>query len=129
MYFVSSPDAPCIPVISIPEHFKSLVDKYIVYQEIGCAIGHNSKADRPPIPEGSTMCQVEKCHTDHSVKNKKGVITLKPGIVILSVVVCMEMPQEAVHNILVGKPGHEFHEAKGGQENQDPIENIHVILG
>ncbi len=84
-----------------------------MHQEIGGAVSHDPKPDWPAVPEGCTVCQVKEGHADDCIKYEESVIPLKPGIVVLSVVICVEMPQEAMHNILVGKPGHEFHETKG----------------
>lgn len=39
VHFVGTPDSSQVEVITIPEEFKALVYKYIVYREVGKAIG------------------------------------------------------------------------------------------
>jgi hypothetical protein len=125
--FVCPPDAPGIPVIGIPEHFKTLVDKDVMHQEIGNPVGKDSQADGPALPEIRVRPGHDKGHADHCVEDKKGIIALEPGIVVFPVVIFVEAPQETVHDILMGKPRHKFHDTEGCQKDSDPVECLHNL--
>jgi hypothetical protein len=109
---VGSPYPACIPVICIPEYFDALMNKDIVDEKVGCAIGHDAKTDGITIPEGPVSAPNYEGHAQNGVKYKECVISLKPGIVVFSVVVLVEAPQKTVHHVFMGKPGHEFHDGK-----------------
>jgi hypothetical protein len=105
--------SPGIPVIGFSEHFESLVDKDVMHQEIGNAVGKDTKADGKSLPERSGGPQIEKGHAHHGIENKKGVISFEPGVVILAVVIPVKDPKKSVHDILMCKPRHELHDAEG----------------
>jgi hypothetical protein len=51
VYFMGPSDSSGIPVIGIPEHLKTLVDKDIMYQKIRDPVGKYAQAYRPALPE------------------------------------------------------------------------------
>jgi hypothetical protein len=61
--------------------------------------------------------QPKESNANGSVEQKKGIVSFKPGIVVLFVVIFVKRPEETMHNIFVGKPGHEFHEGKSSEKN------------
>jgi hypothetical protein len=124
---VGPPDSTGVKVVRIPEYFEALVYKDIVHQEVGGPIGHNTKSDGISVPERTVTSQHDKGHAQHGIENEKGVISFKPGIVVLSVVVFVEGPQKAVHDVLMGKPRHEFHKAEGAEKDKDPKGNLHDL--
>ena len=89
VHFVRPTDASGIPVIGISEHLKALVDKDVVYRKISDTIGQNTKAQGPAIPEFGFGTQIKKNHAHHGIENKKGIIALKPRIVVFFMVVFM----------------------------------------
>jgi hypothetical protein len=117
MNLMGTPYTSCIPVVGVSENLKPLMDKYIMDQEIGRTIGHDTKSDRVAIPEFTISRQNNKAHAYNSIKDKKGVISFKPGVVVFSVVILVQAPEKSMHYIFMGKPGHKFHNAECEKEN------------
>jgi hypothetical protein len=61
--------------------------------------------------------QDKKSHAYYRIKDKKGVVALKPRIVVFFVVIGMQNPQKSVHNVLVAKPSHKLHYEKSSDKN------------
>tara|TARA_R110001583_G_scaffold8329_11_gene40071 strand:- start:1804 stop:2061 length:258 start_codon:yes stop_codon:yes gene_type:complete len=80
--------------------------------KISSAIGHYPKANRPTIPEIGIRPCVEKRHAHYGIENEKGIITFKPGIMVFFMVVFVETPQKAMHNVFMGEPCHELHKTE-----------------
>jgi hypothetical protein len=127
MDFVRPAYTSGIPVIGVSEHLEALVDKDIVYQEIGDPIGQDAQTYGPALPEIRIRRGHDEGHADHRVEDEKGIIAFKPGIVVFSVMIPVEAPQESVHDILMGKPRHKFHDTEGCQKNPDPVECLHNL--
>jgi hypothetical protein len=119
--FVSAPYAPGIPVIRIPEKLKPLMDKNIVNHKISNSISQDTETNWVPLPEGGICRSHQQRHADHGIKNKKGVISFKPGVMILVMVILVKRPQETVHDIFMGEPRHKLHKAKGSYKKCDPV--------
>jgi hypothetical protein len=125
--FVCPADAPGIPVIGVSEDFKSLVDKDIMHQEIGDSICQDPQANGPSLPEICIGGGHDKRHADHGIEYEESVIAFEPGIVVFPVVVPVEAPQKPMHDILMGKPRHEFHETESCQKDSDPEKCLHNL--
>lgn len=128
MDFMGPANPPRIPIVRIAEHFEALVDKNIVYQEVGSTVNQDAQPDRETVPEFSIVTEVKEPHTYNGIEYKKGIIPFEPGVVVFPVVILMQGPQKPVHHILVRGPGHEFHDAEGEYENKDPDSNLHLKL-
>jgi hypothetical protein len=113
MHFMSFTHAFCIPIIGFSEHFKTLVYKNVMHYEIGRTIHHNTKANRQASPKTFVAPEIKATHAYHCVKNKKGIIALKPTVVIFVVVVFVQAPQKPMHDVFMGEPSHKFHDKKG----------------
>ena len=92
MYFMSPPDAARIPVIGIPEHLKTLVYKDVVYQKIRDSVGKYPQTYGPSLPKIRIHRRHDEGHAYNSIKDKERIISFKPGIVVLPVVVPVEAP-------------------------------------
>jgi hypothetical protein len=56
--------------------------------------------------------------TGNSKNEEEGIVLFKKtGFYLM--VVFVQVPQKAVHHKLVGKPRHEFHEEKGGYDDEN----------
>jgi hypothetical protein len=127
MDFMGAPDAPGVPVVRISEELEPLVDKNIVNHKIGDPVGQDTEAYWVALPERGIGRHHDKGHAHHGIKNKKGVIPLEPGIVVFAMVVPVEGPQEAVHDILMRKPRHKFHKTEGSDKQCDPVQCLHNL--
>jgi hypothetical protein len=125
--FVRPPNAPGIPVVGISKYFEALMDKDIVHQEIRDSVRQDPQTDGPALPEIRICTGHDEGHADHRVENEKGIVALEPGIVVLPVVVLVKAPQEPMHDILMGKPRHELHDAEGCYKNADPVQYLHNL--
>lgn len=86
--------------------------------KISQPISENGNPDREPDVQNIITPEQEKPNADQGIKHKKPVIALKPGIVVLAVVVLVELPQKTVHDKFVAEPGHEFHKKENTEKNQ-----------
>ena len=48
---MSSSDPFGIPVIGLSEHFESLMDKDVMYEEVGKSVSENAQSDRKACPQ------------------------------------------------------------------------------
>jgi hypothetical protein len=113
MHFMSPTHAFCIPIIRFSKHFKTLVYKNVMHYKIGRTISHNTKANREASPKAFVAPEIKATHAYYCVKNKKGIIALKPTVVIFVVVVFVQAPQKPMHDVFMGEPSHKFHDKKG----------------
>jgi hypothetical protein len=125
--FVRAAYAPGIPVIRIPEELKPLVDEDIVNHKVRNSIGQDTETNRVSLPKGCICRGHQQRHADHRIKNKKGVISFKPGVVVFVVVILVKGPQEAMHNVFMGEPRHKLHKAKGSYKQCDPVQYLHKL--
>jgi len=107
------------------EPLEPLMNEHIVYEEVA----------KPIYEDANTYGQlpiVAMHHTEHSEqptgnrKNEEEEVVLLKESRLLLVMIFVEVPQEAVHNVLVRKPRHEFHEEKRGNDNEEIGENYHT---
>jgi hypothetical protein len=111
--------------IGVAKPLKALMYEHIVHQEVGQPIGQYTQAYSQAVIENLITPQHEISDTHRCVKNKKGIVTLKNTVVISFVVVRMQVPQETVHHIFVGGPGHTLHTCKNPNKYQNVDQNFH----
>jgi hypothetical protein len=122
---VRAANTPCVPVIGIAKHLKSLVDKDVMYHKVSKTVGENPEAYGQASPKTVILPRYKATNTHYRVKDEKGIVTFPPAFVILHVMVLVKHPQETVHDVFVGEPGHEFHNTESGQENHYPKHCLH----
>jgi hypothetical protein len=113
-----------IGVIAAGEPLESLVDDHIMHQEIGEAIGHDTKPDRLHPPDLIVSAYADQQHTGHGKDHKKGIILFKEARFYL-VMIFMEIPQKSMHHIFMGAPGYTLHYKEGHQKNCEILNNLH----
>jgi hypothetical protein len=111
---VRSANPTGIPVVGVAEHLKALMDKDIVYHKVSHSIGKDPEAYRQASPKSVVLPGNKTANTNGSIKDKKGVVAFPPTAVVFVVMVFVQDPQKTVHDVFVGKPGHEFHNEKCG---------------
>ena len=105
-----------IGVFRSPKPLESLVDEYIMHEEICQAIGSNARAyPNPKIASSHGSCN-ETPSTWDGEDQKEGIIFLEKAW-LMHVVICMEKPHGTVHEVLVRKPGNPLHSNEGADHN------------
>ena len=92
MYFVCPPYPFGIPIIYISEQFEPLVNKNVMNQEVSGTIGQYAKPQWPPVPKVGLGAQPKEGDAHRCVEQKKGIVSFKPGIVVLFVVIPVQGP-------------------------------------
>ncbi len=92
VHFMGPANPAGVPIIGVPKNFEPLVDKDIMYQKIGNTVGQNSKSEWPPVPKRGVISQKEQGHAHHGIKQKKGIIALKPWVAVLFMIVFVQAP-------------------------------------
>ena len=89
MHLMRTANSSCIKIICVPEHLKSLVDKNIMDNKIGEAVGKNAETYCQANFQNIILPKQEKYNADNGIENKKGVIPFKPRVVIFSMMIGM----------------------------------------
>jgi hypothetical protein len=118
VHLVGTAHRTSIAAVGIPEDLKTLVDKDIVNQKVGKPIGENAQSYGKANFKYAVLPQQKKANTYKCIEDKKGVVALKPGIVVLAMMVAVQVPQKAMHHVLMRKPRHKFHDEKSEHKNQ-----------
>ena len=118
VHLVCPADSTRVTIVDVAEQLEPLVDKNVMNDEVGKAIGENSQPDSEPDFENSILPQQEKPDAYDCIDNKKRVVALKPGIVVLAVMVGVQGPEKTVHDVFVRKPGNPFPENKGANRDE-----------
>ena len=123
-----SSDSTCIPIISISEHFETLMDKNVMYKKIGQSVSENPQADGQSGPKAKIAPTYKTTNAHQRIKKKKVIVSFPPTAVVFMVMIFVKFPQKTVHNVFMGKPRHKFHNAESGYENQYPKHCCHCYL-
>ncbi len=110
--FMCFPETDKISVFGVFKPFKALMDQYIVNQKITYSISGNATCYKKQIIETALDSKVKKNDAWNGENDKKDIITLKSMFVFWLVMICVEIPHQPMHNVLVRKPGNAFHEQK-----------------
>jgi hypothetical protein len=108
VHFMRPSNGADIGIIAAGKPLETLMNDYIMHQEIGEAIGHDAKANRLHPPDMVVGAEKYQQHAGDSEDHKKGIIFLKKTRFHL-MVVAMQIPQKPMHHVSVGKPGYTFH--------------------
>lgn len=119
VHFMRSSNGFSIAIVGISEQFKTLMNKNIMNGKIGDAVSKYTQSYCQSDFQDAVLPKQEKRHADNGVNHKKSIIVFKPRIVCFMMMIFVQAPQKTVHDVLVTKPGHEFHQAEGEQKNQN----------
>ena len=105
-----------IGMLSVPKPIEAAVDKDVVNQEITQAVGGDSGSN----PESKVLVNAAGDETPGArdgENQKEGVVLFKESGLLL-MMVSMEVPHGAVHEVFVGAPCHTFHGAECSENNK-----------
>ena len=117
MYFVRFSERSEIYIVGPGEPFESLVNKHVMHQEVCDSIKGNTHTDEEhkAVPFNKIPYSEEK-HGNRGKHHKKVVILLEEMRRFI-VMILMQIPEQAMHNVLVGEPGNAFHETESEYYN------------
>ncbi len=109
-------ESPQISFIGIEAKIQAVVHKDIVGEEIDDAISRDAKGDEQR-PGGTAELNAPRKQGDGDCceEQPENVVQF-PGAFAGLVMALVKHPEEAVHNILMQKPGHAFHCEKYGKK-------------
>ena len=114
VHLVCPADSSYIGVITPSKPFETLVNDHIMDHKISRSVRHNAKADGLHPPYAIKGTKKDQQHTGNGEDDKEPVILFKePGLFLM--VIAVQVPKQAMHDILMGKPGNAFHDQEGGQ--------------
>jgi hypothetical protein len=116
MDLVGLPDGSKIGVFGVSEPFESSVDEDVMHQEITQPIGGNA-CSNPKTEVTVNAARHKAPSTGHGENQKEGIVLLeKSGFVLMMIPV--EIPHGAMHEVFVSTPSHPFHGAECGQNDE-----------
>jgi hypothetical protein len=92
MYFVCPSYPFGIPIIYVSKQFEPLVYKNIMDQKVSGTINQYTKPQWPPVPKVGLGAQPKEGDAYRCVEQKKGIVSFKPGIVVLFMVILVQGP-------------------------------------
>lgn len=92
MHFVCPSNSARIPIVCIPEHFETLVNKYIVHKKISQTVCENPQTNGKPRPKAKIAPANKTANAYKCIKKKKIVVALPPTSVIFVMMVLVELP-------------------------------------
>jgi hypothetical protein len=96
---------------------ESPVDENIMHREIGKSVQRDAKSYPEQKIKTGLHAKKESGDARRCKNQEKEVVMFKPAFGLFVVMVFVQYPQRAVHDIFMREPGHEFHKNKGGQHD------------
>ena len=118
-----------IEIVGVPEQFETLVDEYVVNQEVSQAVKGDSQPYPEQVVETLLPSEVQRQDPGDGEDQEKEVIVLQKPLRFLLVMIFMQRPQESVHDVFVREPGDPLHQAEGAEYYQGIYYNcFHKII-
>src|SRR6185312_4156720 len=117
VHFMCAPNRFKINVVRVSKNFKPLVNKNVMNQEISHAVQSNSHAN--PKKKIITIHPSKKQAGNawQRKNDKEEIIVFYKTIRFFFMMVFVQFPQYAMHDVFVCKPGNAFHTNKGRHDN------------
>lgn len=77
--------------------------------EITKAISCNTTGHKKQIIETALNAKIKQHNTGNGENYKKDIITFKSMFVFGLMMICVKIPHQSVHDVLVREPGNAFH--------------------
>lgn len=92
--------------------FYALVDKDVMYKKIGHTVQRNPHTNVKIDIEAISTTKIHEKNGRNGKNNKEIIVFFQRRIAAVIVMVPVQRPQEAMHNVLVNEPGKAFHHKK-----------------
>jgi mitochondrial fission protein ELM1 len=86
-------------------------------REVGKAVQRNTESYPEQKIKAGLHTEKKCCYARRCKDQEKEVVVLEPAFRLFVVMVFVQNPEWAVHNIFMGKPGDKFHKNKGCQHD------------
>jgi len=99
-----------------------------VYEKVTKTIQRNASAyPKTNVVKPIKGSEKHECNARYSEEQKEKVIAFEKTIVVFFMMVGMYLPEQTVHNKLVGEPSHAFHEEESSNTNKCVHQYCHVF--
>ncbi len=95
------------------EKTKSLVDKYVVHDEVGYTVQSNARSNERQVRHMAKGSGKKQENPGQGKNQEEVIVFLKKTAFILPVMIFMQPPENTMHNVLMAEPGYELHCNKG----------------
>jgi hypothetical protein len=89
----------------------------IVNHEITESVKCDSESNEKQIIHTALHAKVEKNDAGKGKNHKENIISFENICIFWLVMIGMKIPHQTVHNVLMRKPGHTFHEKENTQKD------------
>lgn len=125
MHFMRPSDGAHVGITATGKPFKPLVNDHIMNEKVGEAVSHYAEADGLHPPGIFIGSEIDQQHTGYGEDDEERIVLLEESGPDL-VMVLMEIPEEAVHDVAVRQPGNAFHYNECGYQYADICEGHHA---
>ena len=123
VHFMGFSNGSKVGVFGIAEPIEPSVNEHIVHQEITQSVGGDPGPD-PKAEVGMYAARNEAPRAGDCENQEEGIVLFEKSRLVL-VMVAVEIPHDAVHEVFVRSPCNTFHDQKGAQHNQKGGQNFH----
>lgn len=112
VHFMGSSDSSEVPVVTVAHDFESLVNKNVVHQKITKSINCDTDTHEQAVIITVEHPKKHQQKTRNGENQKEQIVPFEETCMSL-MMIPMQQPKEAVHDIFVRKPGHKLHKQEG----------------
>lgn len=115
MRFMRLPQRREVRVFTPRKKSQSLVNDDFMHEKIGDAVKRGTDPDVKPVVAPAHHPEHDEQPAGNGEDQEKGIVALqrmrRAGMVIL-----VNFPQQSMHKVFMGQPGHRFHGAEAGDD-------------
>jgi hypothetical protein len=106
-----------VNVIGLAQPLEPLMDKNVVHKKVGKSVNRDSKPDKQQERQRSVQAKPKAKYAGRSENEKKVIVLLKKRTWVFAVMVLVQKPEEAMHQVFVSQPCNRLHTKKRHQKN------------
>jgi hypothetical protein len=107
-----TPDSCEIPVLTVPEKAETLVNENIMHEKISKPINCNTETDPEKEIIIALHSQEQTDNTRYGKDQKEEIVVLEKSRRLFVMMVFVQYPKDAMHDIFMREPGNSFHGKK-----------------
>ena len=119
MHFMGATNGFEISIVGFSQNLKALMDENIVHKKVTKSIQGDAQTDPKQIIISGLHPKKQSGNTGQSKNQKEKIIVLEKPLGDFFMVIFMQDPKQAVHDVFMGKPGHKLHAQKSKNDNAD----------
>lgn len=90
-----------------------------MHKEVAHPVNENSQPDKEWSGQRVLDSEVEQNNTRDGKNQKEEVVSFKPSFGVFDMMITVQTPEKAVHNVFVGKPRDKFHDEESDKDDQE----------